>query len=307
MRIIGPADLDGKLTWSLATAALERGHQLPRASIEDALVSVGRGDLLSRAAAIEGLGFGVKSVTVLPDNPKASPPLPTVQGVFLYFGADDGALTAMIDGALLTKWKTAADSVLAAKWLAKKNPKRLLVVGAGAMAAPLIEAYTDQFPTLDHVEIWARRPDMATQVARQISSGIVRPAEDLEQAAGRADIIATITASATPVLSGDWISPGAHVDLIGAHRPDRREADNGLITKGRLFVDARETTVEHIGELCLPIADGVLSPEDIEGDLYDFLTGSGINRSSDDITVFKNGGGAHLDLMMADLMVRLAS
>ncbi|PLX35416.1 MAG: ornithine cyclodeaminase, partial [Hyphomicrobiales bacterium] len=110
----------------------------------------------------------------------------------------------------------------------------------------------------------------------------------------------TATMARDPVLKGAWVRPGTHIDLIGAYKADMREADDALISAGPLFVDARQTTIGHIGELTIPIANGVITEDAVMGDFYDLIAGAGHGRSSDrDITLFKNGGGAHLDLMMA--------
>lgn len=105
--------------------------------------------------------------------------------------------------------------------------------------------------------------------------------------------------STAPVLSGAWLRDGQHLDLIGAYRADMREADDLALTRSRLFVDSRETTLGHIGELRDPIARGVIAPCDVAGDLYEVVAGTAGRRSSAEITLFKNGGGAHLDLMTA--------
>jgi ornithine cyclodeaminase len=126
-------------------------------------------------------------------------------------------------------------------------------------------------------------------------------AEDLATAAASADIISTATMARMPVLKGEWITPGTHVDLIGAFKADMREADDALISTGALYVDSRDTTLHHIGELMIPLAAGIIAENDVKGDFYDLIASGTTARTSDDeITVFKNGGGAHLDLMTAD-------
>jgi ornithine cyclodeaminase len=123
----------------------------------------------------------------------------------------------------------------------------------------------------------------------------------LATTAASADIISSATMARTPVLKGEWITPGTHVDLIGAFKADMREADNALISSGSLFVDSRDTTLHHIGELMIPLAAGIINESDIKGDFYDLIaSGTTARKSDDEITVFKNGGGAHLDLMIAD-------
>ena len=117
----------------------------------------------------------------------------------------------------------------------------------------------------------------------------------LADAVEQADIITSATMSTNPLLKGEWLRPGQHLDLIGAYRPDMREADDEVLRRGRLFVDSRDTTIDHIGELKTPISEGVISQHDVIADFYQM---DRMRRECDDeITVFKNGGGAHLDLM----------
>jgi ornithine cyclodeaminase len=108
--------------------------------------------------------------------------------------------------------------------------------------------------------------------------------------------------STVPIIMGDWLQPGQHIDLIGAYRPDMREADDAAILKSRVFVDNRHTTMEHIGELKAPLASGVITPAHVIADYYELSSFQ--RRTDDEITLFKNGGGAHLDLMTADYILR---
>ena len=110
-----------------------------------------------------------------------------------------------------------------------------------------------------------------------------------------------------PFLSGEWLKPGAHVDLIGAYTPQMREADDRVLTRSEIFVDSRQTTIGHIGEIQIPLDRGVIAEADIRGDLYDLVAGKAQRSGPDAITVFKNGGGAHLDLMVADLIGRIVA
>lgn len=297
-------DIAGRLDWHGAVAALEAGHRLPRAEIGDLVLGPPESTSLTRAARIEGLGTGVKSVTVHPDNPAQG--RPSVQGAMLVFDPDTGRHTATIDSALVTRFKTAADSVLGAKLVARPDPETLLIVGAGAVAASLVEAYPAIFPSIARILVWARNPSRTQQFCREHAGKLpVERAMDLAEAAGKADIIATATMAMSPVLAGDLVPPGAHVDLIGAYRRDMREADDALIGQGTLYVDSRATTLGHIGELTIPIDGGVITPDHVRGDLYDMIAARP-DRAPDEITVFKNGGGAHLDLMIADWIARHA-
>lgn len=288
------------LSWTGAVAALRAGHQRPKAQIADMFLGPSEGTLLSRGAYIEGLGYGVKSVTVFGANPKAG--LPTVQGAMLLFEPTHGQLEAIIDSRLVTEIKTAADSVLGAMLLARPDSRHLLIVGAGTVARSLIAAYSAMFPQLKQISIWARRPEQAKALAHEYAGSkmSVTPVADLASAAAVADIISTATMAREPILRGRWINPGTHIDLIGAYKADMREADDVLIARGALFVDSRETTISHIGELTIPIRLGVISARSVRGDLYDLTGKYPVGREGTDmITIFKNGGGAHLDLMIA--------
>ncbi|MEO0999518.1 MAG: hypothetical protein AAFW69_02760 [Pseudomonadota bacterium] len=149
-----------------------------------------------------------------------------------------------------------------------------------------------------------RTPARAEALAAEPAALPVRAAPDLSTALAEADIVATATMSKDPVLPGAALRPGTHVDLIGAFTAEMREADDETLRRGRLFVDARATTVGHIGELIDPMARGVIGEGDVLGDLADLVSGRSAGRvTPEDITVFKNGGGAHLDLMTARVIL----
>lgn len=289
---------DPLMDWIALTDALIEGHRAAPALLRDQLLSRGDDRLLSRAAWIDGLGVGVKSVTVYPGNAAAG--RPSVQGAMLVFDDATGAVEAVIDSPLVTKWKTAGDSLLGARLLARKDARRLLIVGAGVVAQSLIEAYSALIPEL-RVTIWARNPIAAQALAARHPGA--QAATDLESAVRSAEIIATCTMAKEPLIHGDWLQPGQHLDLIGAYTPDMREADDTCLKRARLFVDSRATTIGHIGELMIPMAAGVITEADIQGDFHDMVAGRAGRRSEDEITLFKNGGGAHLDLMTARMIL----
>ncbi|WP_404405202.1 ornithine cyclodeaminase family protein [Pelagibacterium halotolerans] len=304
-RLITYDDAAALVDWPGAVAALREGHARPKAQVGDIFLGPSEGSLLSRGAFIEGLGFGVKSVTVFGGNPAAG--LPSIQGAMLMFEPTHGTLTAIIDSRLVTELKTAADSVLGASLLARPDSETLLIVGAGAVARSLIDAYTALFPSIKRIRIWARRNEQAEALARevQVAGMDIVATADLAEAAGKADIISSATMAREPVLRGAWIKPGTHVDLIGAFKADMREADDALISESALFVDSRDTTIHHIGELMIPIAAGVITADSVRGDLYDLVGGTAPGRQSEtEITLFKNGGGAHLDLMIAEYIAQ---
>lgn len=298
-------DAIGRLDWREAVAALRQGHDLPRAQIRDVFLGPATGTMMSRSAYIEGLGYGAKTFTVFDGN--AARGLQTVQGAMLVFDKDDGHLRAIVESRLVTEIKTAADSVLGASLLARKDSRHLLVIGAGTVAASLVRAYTAVLPGIERVSVWSRRPEQARALVAGLG-GIgaeLVAVPDLRAALGQADIVSSATMARQPVIPGDWVRPGSHVDLIGAFKADMREADDALMARAAIFVDSRETTLGHIGELLMPIASGAITAESVLGDFYDLVRPAARRRlSRDEITLFKNGGGAHLDLMTAAYIAR---
>ncbi|WP_417798863.1 ornithine cyclodeaminase family protein [Terasakiella pusilla] len=296
LSFIQAVEVEHLLSWKGVSDAMIEGHKKPRADIDDILFKHGEDALLNRAAWIKGAGIGIKTATIFPDNKTRTPTLPSIHAVFTLFDDETGVPTALIDGIMVTKWKTAGDSILGARLLARADSKVLVIVGAGAVADSLIDAYREVFPNLERILVWNRTFAKAQELADKKG---VEAVEDLPTALAQADIVSSATMTVEPFLEGDWIKPGTHVDLIGAYRPDMREAKDSLITKGSLFVDARETTLHDIGELMIPLKNGVLKEEDVKGDLYDLCNGAKGRASAEEITIYKNGGGAHLDLMTA--------
>ena len=292
MKII-TKDAESRLTWQGLTEAIEAGHRRPKAEIRDMVLYRGEDTLLNRAAWIDGLGQLVKVATVFPGN--GAQGLPTVNGAVTLFEDKTGLPAAMVDFHLVTKWKTAGDSLLSAQRLARKDSRRILLVGAGTVARSMVSAYASAFPQAEFT-VWSRSRASAEAMGLPV-------AEDLEAAVRAADIICTATMARTPLIRGAWLQPGQHLDLIGAYTPAMREVDDEAMARARLFVDSRETTLGHIGELIEPIRSGAISESDVIADFYDdpaFYS----RRSPDDITIAKNGGGAHLDLMTADYIAR---
>lgn len=281
---------DPLLDWIALTDALAAGHRMPKAEIADTFLYRGADTLLNRAAWIDGLGLAVKSATVFPGNSNLN--ISTINGGVTLYADETGVLEAVIDFHLVTKWKTAGDSLLAARRLARPDSRNILIVGAGTQARGLYSAYRAAFPDAAFT-LWNRTPENAESLARDLTGTSVAP--DLQEAVRAADIIIAATMATTPVIHGDWLQPGQHIDLVGAYRPDMREVDDTALDRARVFVDSLDTTVDHIGEFKLPIAAGTFEPGKIIGDFYKLETFS--RNSEDEITLFKNGGGAHLDLM----------
>jgi len=307
--MIGGAEIEAAGDWPALVNALAAAHRGPRAQLDDLLLRAGEDAWLNRAAWIEGDALGLKSVTIFPGNTARTPPLPSINGVMMVFDGQTGEIEAALDGAALTVWKTVADSALGVRQLARDEAEDLLIVGAGTIARRAPEAFLAVRPGLKRIRLWNRTRERAEEaVAALRERGIAgEVAGDLEAAVRAADIISCATMSTEPVIRGDWLKAGAHLDLIGAYRPDMREADDTALTRGRLFVDRRDTTIGEIGELIIPMESGMISQGDVLADHYDLARGAAGRAGPDDITIFKNGGGAHLDLMTARFfMNRLA-
>ncbi len=285
-----PFAAEQHLDWHALTDALTHGHTLPRAEIADSFLYRTPDTLLNRAAWIDGLGLAVKSATIFPGNSGAGKPV--VNGGVSLYADQDGTLAALVDFHLVTKWKTAGDSLCAALRLARKDSRRILIVGAGTVGRSLRQAYGAGFPDATFT-IWNRSRAGAAAMAADWPGMII--ADDLATAVAQADIITCATMSTDPLIQGDWLQPGQHLDLIGAYRPDMREADDTALQRARIFVDSFDTTIGHIGEIKDPLTRGIITRDDI---LADYYTPDAFARQNDtEITLFKNGGGAHLDLM----------
>ncbi len=281
---------EAQLDWIGLTDALAAGHRLPKAEINDTFLYRDPDTLLSRAAWIDGLGLAVKSATIFPRNPDRGEPM--VNGAVTLFSDTDGTLEAIVDFHLVTKWKTAGDSLLAARRLARPDSESILIVGAGTVGRSLFQAYSTLFPKA-RFRVWNRTRARAEEMTGECPG--LKVTDDLQAAVGEADIVTSATMSTEPLLRGEWLRPGTHVDLIGAYRPDMREADDTALQRARIFVDSYDTTVGHIGEIKIPLETGAIRREDLVADYYE---PDAFRRGSDEeITLFKNGGGAHLDLM----------
>lgn len=280
------------LDWLDLTRAIAAGHDLPRAQVQDVLLYRGTDTLLNRSAWIDGLGLAVKVATVFPGN--AARGLQTIGGAVNLCSDSDGQLEAVLDFHLVTKWKTAGDSLLAATRLARPESEHILIVGSGAQGRNLRDAYAAAFPQA-RFTVWNRSRAGAERFAAERPGTAV--ADDLERAVRAADIVSVATMATAPVIRGDWLRPGQHLDLVGAYRPDMREADDAAFARSRVFVDSFATTLDHIGELMAPLASGAIARADVIADYYDLA--SFRRHDPAEITLFKNGGGAHLDLMVS--------
>jgi ornithine cyclodeaminase/alanine dehydrogenase-like protein (mu-crystallin family) len=244
---------------------------------------------------------GVKIATLYPAN--ATRGLASIQASYILMAGDTGVPLALLDGATLTLWRTSAASGLAASYLARGDASRLVMVGAGALAPYLIGAHAAARP-IEHVAIWNHHGERADKLAAELADRpyAVEAVGDLEAAAREADIVSCATLSEKPLVSGDWLKPGAHLDLVGAFTPPRRESDDAAVRRSRVFVDTRAAALVEAGDIVLPLSAGVISESDILGDLFELCRGDVAGRRSDDeVTLFKSVGAALEDLAAASL------
>jgi ornithine cyclodeaminase len=304
-RLIGPSEIHARLDVdglvealrqafrSGATVPVRHHHRIPVGG--DATDAT----LLLMPAWQQGRYIGIKLVTVFPSNGTRG--LPSVMGTFLLLDGTSGVPLAVIDGPALTLRRTAAASALAASYLARPDSERLLVVGTGALAPHLVEAHARVRP-IRNVLVWGRDPDKAARLAARLDRRGLKVAatEDLAGAVRGAHIITCATLSCDPLIRGEWLPLGVHLDLVGGFTPAMREADDVCIARARVFVDTRDGALAEAGDITQPIENSVLDPEDIAGDLGELTRGSRAGRRFyDQITLFKSVGTALEDLAAA--------
>ncbi len=332
MRVITAAEIEEVLTWADLIEALRtafRGgietpprhhHTIPRPGGADAtlLLMPAWTDFAAKGHAETGF-VGVKVVSVFPGNAALS--RPSVSGVYLLLAGRTGEPVAALDGRALTLWRTAAASALAARYLAREDASRLLIVGAGALAPYLIRAHASVRP-IEEVLVWNRTGERAEGVAKKLSAFLdtegglsrwrgqryaVRATDDLEAAVRGADIVSCATLSDEPLVKGDWLKPGTHLDLVGAFTPTMREVDDEAMRRARVFVDTRTGALEEAGDIVQAIASGAMTEGDIAADLFELTAGEKAGRRFyDQITVFKSVGASLEDLAAAELVLRRA-
>lgn len=292
------------LPWPDLVEALRLAHATR--SKPDATTAIfdapdGNGDQFVNLTAWSGSrSIAVKLVGVFPDNPSRALPEPSIQGLVALFDGATGRPLMTCDGAALTYRKTAADSALGAALLSRPDAEVLAIAGAGGLAPFVAEAIAAVRP-VRRILIWNRTRPRAEAMARTLRGPgrEVTVIDDLDAALPEADIISAVTMATAPVIHGRHLKPGAHVDLIGAYLPAMREADAETVRRaGRMFCDHRAGFAAS-GDGAAPVAEGLVTGP--AADLFDLCTGRHPGRSSrEEITVFKNCGGGHLDLFTAE-------
>ena len=312
MRVFSADDIDGALDFPTLIDALAeamRGgfiaphrhhHPIERPGEPEAtcLLMPAWTESASRA----GVYLGVKAVNVFPGN--SSRGLPAVSALYVLMSGRTGETLAALDGTRLTHWRTAAASALAARHLAPADARRLLVVGAGALAPFMARAHAS-VRRYEEVAVWNHRPDGARRLAAALAgAGLpAKPAEDLEAAVAEADVVTCATLATEPVIAGRWLRPGQHLDLVGAFNISMREADDEALRRSRIYVDTDAAFVEG-GDVALGILGGVIDRSAVIADLPSLCRGAPGRRSADETTLFKSVGSAIEDLAAAILVWR---
>jgi ornithine cyclodeaminase len=293
------AVLDDRSLVECLREAFREGAESPLREHYDVGAPGTEGTLLLMPAWQPGRSLGVKVVTVFPGNVARG--RSAVQGSYLLLDAQTGTPRALMDGAALTRRRTAAASALAATYLARADSATLVMVGTGSLAPHLVAAHAAARP-IREVRVWGRSPEKAAALAARLDRPGLRvtAAKRLEEAVRAADIVSCATLSAEPLLHGPWLRPGTHVDLVGGFTPAMREADDDAVRRSRVFVDT-PAALEEAGDVVQPIARGLLRAEDV-ADLFDLVRGARPGRQgSDEITLFKSVGVALEDLAAARL------
>lgn len=285
-----------RFDWLDLLAALEAGYAKPKGAADGSFISQSGKALLTRSAWIDEIGAFVKTITYCPSNLDQG--LHPVQGTASLFHADTGQLVANFDPDFLTQWKTAGDSVLAARRLARADSKNILIIGAGQIARGLVMAYRAAYPGAK-IHIWNRTAERAQKVASELS---VRHTHSLKEAIEGADIVSSATGSKKPLIHGAALKPGQHIDLVGSFFPDAREVDDEALQNAKLFVNCKDAALGAIGEIALPLESGAIKEADLLSDHY---APEDMRRTSpQEITMFKNCGSTHANLIAAAYMAK---
>jgi ornithine cyclodeaminase len=271
-------------------------HRIDRAPAPDAT-------LLLMPAWKPNDALGVKVVNVFPGNDQAG--LPGVHSLYCLFDANHGTPIAVLDGNVITARRTAAVSALAASYLARPDAERLLVVGAGRVASLLPAAYRE-VRAIRQVAVWDRTPASAQALVLRLRmlgfDAVVAP--DLAVAVRAADVVSCATFATDPLVLGEWLQPGVHLDLIGSFTPQMRETDDAAIGRASIFVDT-ENALKESGDLVLPMQSGVFSTDRLAGTLADLCAGRHCGRvTTEEVTLFKSVGTAMSDLAAAMVVRR---
>lgn len=293
---IGAKELEEILPVSQAIEVLERAFtaERPKTPLRTHL-DVPGGELLLMPASGER-GLGVKLVTLAPENPGRG--MPFLHSIYVLFSPRSLEPKLTVDGAALTALRTSAVSGLATKYLARPDSSRLALFGAGVQANAHLDAMVAVRP-IQSVRVVSRSPEAAERLAGRARTLHLDADVAGSETVADADIVCTCTTSDTAVFDGKLLPDGAHVNAVGAYRPDTRELDDETIGRAKIVVETREAAMAEAGDIVIPIERNVITDSDIVADLSEVVRGARVRTSADDVTVFKSVGVAFEDLAVA--------
>src|SRR3972149_1200239 len=270
------------------------------------------GDLRTMQTYLEGLDIStVKVVSVHPEN-RVKHSLPTVMATLIVVDPRNGAPVAIMGGTWITDIGTGAAGGVAAKHLARKTPKAVGLIGAGAQARTQLVAILSVYGKLAEVRVWSRTNETKEAFIHEMKQACagkvdqIIAVEEVEDATKGADILITTTSSTVPLVMNDWISPGMHLNCMGADAPGRQELDPAILKRAKIVVDDKEQASSS-GEINVPMSQGKLKPKDIWSELGEIVAGGKKGRTSnDEITVFVSTGIAIQDAVTANIAYRKA-
>jgi ornithine cyclodeaminase/alanine dehydrogenase len=276
------------------------------------VIKVGKhgGMVIFMPAMLEGMGaLGVKVVSVYPTNPTKYN-LPTTIGIVVLNDPKNGNPIAVMDGSFLTAMRTGAVSGVATKYLSRKDSKEVGIIGTGVQGRTQVEAVCG-VRSIEKVKAYDVVADSCSRFCKEISQKLgvkTVQAHNSEEAVRSSDIVITSSSSKEPVLKAEWISPGTHINAIGSHTPDAREIDASTIKRAKLVVDSREAALREAGDIMMPIAQGLITPDHIFAELGEIVTGKKPGRENDqEVSLFKSQGLALQDISTAWRIFEIAT
>lgn len=309
MRLVDAGQVHQALSFgALADAIAQVLRSQPVAPLRHAHALSPTDTLLLMPAWSDGASgaLGVKLVTVMPGNRERD--RSTVNAIYILLDRQSGEPLAVIDGEALTLCRTAAASLLAARYLARPDARNVLVAGTGRLAPYMARAHCHE-RNVSRLRIWGRNGVGAQTLAQMLrDEGLPAQAvDDLELAVREADIVSCATTATAPIIHGAWLQPGCHLDLVGGFRRSMREADDAAVARSRVYVDTFAGALAEAADIVEPLERGVIAREDVRGELAQLVTGEVAGRSSPaEITLFKSVGTALEDLAAAQLLLKNA-
>ena len=249
--------------------------------------------------------YGLKVICIFPSNAERG--LDLHQGGVLLFDGETGSLRALLDASAVTAVRTAAVSGVATRLLARKDARRLAILGSGVQARSHLEAMAVS-GEFEEARVWSRTPERAAAFAAEAQAPFpVEAVGTAEEALAGADVVVTATTASEPIVRREWLAPGAHVNAVGSSIPTTRELDAETVAAAALFADTRESMVNEGGDYLFAVREAGIGPDHIRAELGELLIGSREGRRSDDeLTVFKSMGIAVEDLAAAQVCVARA-